>query len=434
MQSAGTPSTLSTSPGESRDWVSARPPAQGGRDDVSSLKRARTGSGQQPTPLPPPPRFHLPHGESGRPMSSGPAGGTGVSMTKGGPGHNRRGLRGAESGGVSPAAVQASGRTGTCHKADCRTLPCVCTSHLLATSCAYPRASYRSVTRCTCLCLSGHFVDSVGFRQPFDRPDPSVASGVAHPPPAPTFSVAEGAELSPPSGGRGVKSGGHVMHPGTTKTIKSYFSKPSNSSAVQNLAASYGAGDPLGQTQSVSSLPKEVDLSSSDIDASHIEASHSLLAAREGRSNSTGGSTGGGGGEGVSLQRRFAHGASPAADSHVGQAYQGQRQAQGHAHALGLASVGAGTLPGRDNVEGDKTHKDVEKLAVKLREAEALAGRLRKELDRAHLERGSMESMVRFGYGALQRLAKPCLSVLRACAGHNLIRRAKLCMTPGFHL
>lgn len=112
-QNAGTPSTLSTSPGESRDWNNARPSAPGAGADTSGVKRTRTGGEFQPPPPPPPPRFSLPQGEREHQVSrgSGTAGGPdGVSKVA--QGHARRGSRGTDGGG-SPASHQASRRAGT---------------------------------------------------------------------------------------------------------------------------------------------------------------------------------------------------------------------------------------------------------------------------------------------------------------------------------
>lgn len=112
-QNAGTPSTLSTSPGESRGWSSARPSAQGAGDDVSGLKRARTGGVLQPPPPPPPPRFSLPRGDRDRQAPRG-SGASAVGQDVGGKGaqsHARRGSHGAE-GGVSPGGNPAYGRLG----------------------------------------------------------------------------------------------------------------------------------------------------------------------------------------------------------------------------------------------------------------------------------------------------------------------------------
>lgn len=111
-QNAGTPSTLSTSPGESRDWNSARHSSNKGLgDDYSNLKRARTEGTLEPPPPPPPPRFRLPQAEGDRQVQQGAAGGAGAVAGKGGQGHARRRSRGSEGGG-SPTNAQASGRLG----------------------------------------------------------------------------------------------------------------------------------------------------------------------------------------------------------------------------------------------------------------------------------------------------------------------------------
>lgn len=116
-QNAGTPSTLSTSPGESRDWNNARHSSnKGPGDDYSNLKRARTEGTLEPPPPPPPPRFRLPQAEGDRQVQQGAVAGAGVGAVaaKGGQSHARRRSRGSEGGGGSPsnASAQASGRLG----------------------------------------------------------------------------------------------------------------------------------------------------------------------------------------------------------------------------------------------------------------------------------------------------------------------------------
>ena len=111
-QNAGTPSTLSTSPGESRDWNNARHSSNKGLgDEHSNLKRARTEGTLEPPPRPPPPRFRLPQSEGDRQVQQGAAAGAGAVAAKGGQSHARRRSRGSEGGG-SPAHAQAPGRLG----------------------------------------------------------------------------------------------------------------------------------------------------------------------------------------------------------------------------------------------------------------------------------------------------------------------------------
>lgn len=112
-QNAGTPSTLSTSPGESRDWNNARHSSnKGPGDEYSNLKRARTEGTVEPPPPPPPPRFRLPQVEEDRQMQQGAAAGSGAVAAKGGgQSHARRRSRGSDGGG-SPTHAQAPGRLG----------------------------------------------------------------------------------------------------------------------------------------------------------------------------------------------------------------------------------------------------------------------------------------------------------------------------------
>lgn len=69
-QNGGTPSTLSTSPGESRNWNTARPSAQETREESTGWKRARSGT-TVPPPPPAPPRFSLPHSDGDRQTVNG---------------------------------------------------------------------------------------------------------------------------------------------------------------------------------------------------------------------------------------------------------------------------------------------------------------------------------------------------------------------------
>lgn len=210
------------------------------------------------------------------------------------------------------------------------------------------------------------------------------------PPPPPALNALQGADFSPPSGGRGGRGGGQPAQSGVTKTIQSYFFKPSNGSAVQNLASSYGVGDPLGQLRPASGLPRDVDISGADSESSRSEMGHDPQMARVGRSGLMG-VLGGREGDGrTSNQHRFSQaGLPPVEGQGVGQAHQEQRQAQSRGEAAGL-----GGAAGKDSGQAGNDQANVEKLSTRLREAEALAARLRKELDRANLERSSMESMV----------------------------------------
>lgn len=224
------------------------------------------------------------------------------------------------------------------------------------------------------------------------------------------LNVAQSADLSPPGGGRSGKGtggtangagGGQAGVGGTTKTIQSYFFTPSNDSAVQALAACYGGGDAAGHAGAVSVLPREVDLSGADCDSLHVEPGKGQPVARLARSGSTGGQGiggqgggGGGGGEsdGGSPRHRPSHPVSSLGEHGPCQGQHGQWQPQSRAQETILAGGGVGGGNGREDTQVG--HESMEQLSTRLREAEALAARLRKELDRANLERGSMESMV----------------------------------------
>ncbi|CAM9459795.1 unnamed protein product, partial [Laminaria digitata] len=131
-------------------------------------------------------------------------------------------------------------------------------------------------------------------RQGFQEPASTDAPGALPPPAPPGVSAAQGGELSPPSGGRSSRGGGGqaAAMAGTTKTIQSYFFKPSNGSAVQDLAASYGAGDPAAAAAAAaapSRLPFEVDLSGADGadgDSHHGKSGQAPPLAKVGRSGS----------------------------------------------------------------------------------------------------------------------------------------------------
>lgn len=221
----------------------------------------------------------------------------------------------------------------------------------------------------------------------------SDAPGGLPTPAPPGSSAAQGGGLSPASGGRSSRGGGQAAAmAGTTKTIQSYFFKPSNGSAVQDLASSYGAGDPAAPSR----LPAEVDLSGADGDSHHGKPGQAQPIAKLGRSGSSGG-LGNGVGHGESLQRRFSHAAaSTVEDQALGQqAQQGQCQAQGRGHAVGPPGGGGGSADGGNDGRSDSAQQDsVEKLNGRLREAKTVEDQLRKELSRANLERSSMESMV----------------------------------------
>ena len=181
---------------------------------------------------------------------------------------------------------------------------------------------------------------------------------------------------------------------GTTKTIQSYFFKPSNGSAVQGLASSYGAGDPAAAAPS--RLPAEVDLSGADGDSHPGKPGQAQPIAKLGRSGSSGG-LGNGVGHGESLQRRFSHAAASAAEEQGSgqQAQQGQCQAQDRGHTVGPAGGGGGSADGgNDGRSGSAQPDSVDKLNARLREAKTVEDQLRRELSRANLERSSMESMV----------------------------------------
>ncbi len=221
--------------------------------------------------------------------------------------------------------------------------------------------------------------------------EPLAGGGGGAAAPAAAVAATHGAEFSPSSDGKSGKGGGQLAQAGATKTIQSYFYKPSNGTAMQNLAASYGAGELGGQTRAVSGLPQEVDLSGADGDSSRGEPSHAQPIARIGRTGSTGGGGGGGGGDGRSLQHRFSSAVSSAGDGGVGQPQQGHQQGQSRAQAAALGGWGGGSTDGTLTESGQGS---VEKLQERLKEAKAVEAQLRKELARSNLERGSMETMV----------------------------------------
>eukprot|EP00903_Cladosiphon_okamuranus_P007033 g6838.t1 len=237
----------------------------------------------------------------------------------------------------------------------------------------------------------------LGARQSPDRPDqewnqPSQKPVAGTPADALTTagSMAQGADFSPPSDGRSGKGGGQAAPAGSTKTIQSYFYKPSNSTAVHNLAASYGTGEAPDQARAASALPNEVDLSGADEDSHRGELSFPQPMAKIGRSGSIGTVGGGGTGDGRSLQHRFAHAVSSAGDQDMGQVQQGHRQILSRAPGVGSAG---GAVGNADGEQAGTDQETVEKLHERLQEAKALETQLRKELARANLERGSMETM-----------------------------------------
>lgn len=224
------------------------------------------------------------------------------------------------------------------------------------------------------------------------------------PPPAPAFSSAHvGEDPSPAGDGKNGKgNGGHGGPGGSTKTIQSYFYRPSNTSAVRTLASSYGPlVDASGQSHALVGAPpgEEVDLSGWDGDStsgqgeSHQPGNSAPPVGRVGRTASTGmldsGVGGGGGGDTGSLQHRSA------TLENEGTGH-GQHE-QGTARKRG--GSGVGSFAGRDGSrKASNNESGVEGPGVtRLKEAEAQVAQLRKELDRANLERGSMELMVRKG-------------------------------------
>ncbi|CAM9986686.1 unnamed protein product [Scytosiphon promiscuus] len=365
-QNANTPSTLSTSPGESRDWSTVRHSAQGPGDDVSGLKRARTGGTVQAVPVPPPEGFSLPQGERDRRGSRGVASveDTGWS-TKGAQGHARRILPGAEGHGSPSRTHQPAEQPGQgWHQSD---------------------GSRRSVKP-----LAGTLSN------------PPTGSEGAFAQSSAAVSTAQRAEFSPPSGGKSGKGGGQAAASGASKTIQSYFFKPPNSTAVQNLAASYGTGEAAGQLRATSGLPKEVDLSGADGD-SRGDGSRAQPMARISRSASTGAGGGGGESDGRSLHHRFSQ-AAQAAEDQGGQQGEGRLQAQRRGQALGQAGAGVESAPSANDARTWSERESVEKLHERLGEAKLLEAQLRKELARANLERASMETMAETLRNQLDRI------------------------------
>ncbi|CAB1098920.1 unnamed protein product [Ectocarpus sp. CCAP 1310/34] len=366
LQNTGTPSTLSTSPGAGGDWSSARQASQGAGDDGPGLKRARTGGTLQPPPPPPPPRFCLPQGEGNHQPPRAPATGTGTgagAVPSGGSGgqvHARRGSRSAE-GSSLPSNNQAPGKSGARASSD--------------------RTSHRS-----------DHADGSKQHQAVagTSSDPLTGDDNTFAPHSSTISTAQGAEFSPPSGGRSGKGGGQAPPLAASKTIQSYFFKPSNGTAVQNLAASYGAGEvAAGQMRAASGLPQEVDLSGADGDSCRGEPSFAQPIARTGRSGLTGTVRGG---DGRAPHHRLLHAAPSAGDQGVDQAPQVISQSRGQ--AVDPAGERMARAAGANIGMAGSEQESLEKVHDRLREAKSVERELRNELARANLERGSMETMV----------------------------------------
>ena len=111
-RNAETPSTLSTSPGESRGWNDARISSHSVGEGAPGIKRQCHGRTLQRPPLPPPPRQHsLPQGGGDRQVPQRAATGGTLGTTKGVPNPQRRGPRGKDGTG-SPYDPHASGRAG----------------------------------------------------------------------------------------------------------------------------------------------------------------------------------------------------------------------------------------------------------------------------------------------------------------------------------
>lgn len=216
----------------------------------------------------------------------------------------------------------------------------------------------------------------------------AVAGNGSLPPPV------EGPACSPQSarrGGAGAAGAASGAQGGATKTIQSYFFKPSNGSGMQALAVSYASGETGGGGG-------EVDLSGVDDEKWDGESVPSQgqhrTISRIGRNGSAGGVNGGN--TVGSLQHRFSNAAASAAiDQGVGQGHNRRQDGHSTAGGAGGAGVGGGVRVGEKmETQAAQGHESVEGLLARLRDAEALAKRLRKELDRANLERGGMETMV----------------------------------------
>lgn len=148
---------------------------------------------------------------------------------------------------------------------------------------------------------------------------------------------------------------------------------------MKALAASYASGEAGGG---------EVDLSGVDESDSLSRPGQQRTVSRISRS----GSAGGAGGEGAAgpLQHRISH--SAAADHGAGQC-----QLQGQSPA---SEGGGGRIVGKEDTLAAHGQESLESVLNELKDAEALVKRLRKDLDRANLERGGMESMVGTGKSA----------------------------------
>lgn len=224
----------------------------------------------------------------------------------------------------------------------------------------------------------------------------AAAGNGSLPPPAPPTTAAQGPECSPQSGRRGgagaagATSGGQG---GATKTIQSYFFKPSNGSGVQALAASYASGEIGGGGIGGGG---EVDLSGVDDKwdgESVLSHGRHRSISRIGRNGSAGGANGG---NAVgSLQHRFSSAAASAAtDQGVGQGHNRRQDGLSTAGGAGAANSGGARVDEKVETQAGRGQESIDILLAKLRDSEALAKRLRKELERANLERGSMETVV----------------------------------------
>lgn len=161
---------------------------------------------------------------------------------------------------------------------------------------------------------------------------------------------------------------------------------------MQALAASYASGE--GGVSGVGG-GVEVDLSGVDDEKGDGESLRSQGLHRAMARNGKSGSLGASGGNAVgSLQHRTLNAAASAtADQGVVQGH-GRRQ-DGHSTGGGNAAGGGGARGGeKADTQAAQSQENVESLLVRLREEEASVKRLRKELDRANLERSGMEAMV----------------------------------------
>lgn len=187
------------------------------------------------------------------------------------------------------------------------------------------------------------------------------------------------------------------MMGGSTKTIQSYFRKPSSGFAAHALAASYAGGEPCTVASGSAGLSSEMDLSEVDEENPHeIEQSQGQAMGRISKSASAGRAGFSGG---VSLQQRFMHVAS---GDHDGD--QGQGHGPTHSRRQGDTVAGCSRLDGKDIEQPSPRQQDFEVVLEKLREAEAEMGRLHKELERANLECSGIQGMVSMGREATEKL------------------------------